>query len=371
MSLSAHFPSLVTGAIPPSVSCVITISPLLDLRYFYAWRLFLESVCGKSSWAANIPYIELFLERGLACMNSDTYLGVVLPSDLIHNFAFYFTMLRGLPTINPTSPFDDFARSEVVSPIAQTYPLIPIQVHWDQPAPGADVEPPTTTPAGTNLFGKAVAVYSPPLHRGYHSQLVPPTALTSRLALFPSPVSVKSKWDEITSWNLLSGPAQNACAQEYLMLCLCIIHGPTLLDLFHADYRPNRCFSQLGEKRLYAPSPSLYCSTRLLLPIFSTGASFLPALPVSSTAPGFISRVLSIDRAKETLAPFIPNHSFKQQCLKIYSNWRRGAWKIHSNPPTVTRLPFTCIISCPHFGRTPPLQPSCQPRVLHALSLSR
>ena len=57
------------------------------------------------------------------------------------------------------------------------------------------------------------------------------------------------------------------------MLCLCIIHGPTLLDLSHADYRPNRCFSQPGEKRLYTRSPSLYCSTCLLLPIFSTGAT--------------------------------------------------------------------------------------------------
>ena len=113
-SLSAHFPSLVTSAIPTSVSCVITISPLLNLRYLYAWRLFLDSVCSKSSRAADISYIQLFLERGLACMDSDTYLGAVLPSDLTPNFAFHFAMLHGLPT-NPTKPFDDFARSEVVS----------------------------------------------------------------------------------------------------------------------------------------------------------------------------------------------------------------------------------------------------------------
>ena len=158
------------------------------------------------------------------------------------------------------------SRAQKSSPIAQTFPPIPIQVHQDQPAPAAGVklmiasaqsalehrlqtprtsnvpvdtllaasprststpsqstlegglpplptsfprpgtrgyplEPPTT-PAGTNLFGNAVAVYSPPLHRSYHSQQAPPTALTS--ALFPSPLSVKPKWDEITSWNLLS-----------------------------------------------------------------------------------------------------------------------------------------------------------------------
>ena len=64
-----------------------------------------------------------------------------LPSSLPTNLAFPFTMLHGLPT-NPTNPFDDFAYSEVVSPIAQTqtHPPILIQVHQDQPAPAADVK---------------------------------------------------------------------------------------------------------------------------------------------------------------------------------------------------------------------------------------
>jgi hypothetical protein len=40
--------------------------------------------------------------------------------------------------------------------------------------------------SGTNLFGTAVGVYSPPLHRSSSRQTVPSTALTSRPALFPT-----------------------------------------------------------------------------------------------------------------------------------------------------------------------------------------
>jgi hypothetical protein len=35
-SLAGQFPSLVTGAVQPSVSCVVTISPLLDMCHLRA-----------------------------------------------------------------------------------------------------------------------------------------------------------------------------------------------------------------------------------------------------------------------------------------------------------------------------------------------
>jgi hypothetical protein len=112
---------------------------------------------------------------------------------------------------------------------------------------GRPLETPTAL-SGANLFGSVVGVCSPPLHRSSQSQTVLRAASTSHPAHFPSPLSVKPKWEEITSWNLLSRPARNACAREFLMLCLCVTHGPAHLDLFHADCRKNHSFSQPGKK---------------------------------------------------------------------------------------------------------------------------
>jgi hypothetical protein len=125
-----QFPCLNTGAVPSSVSCAMALSPLLDMRYLYAWRLLLDSLLSNSKAKDNVPVIRVFLERAVACMTSDTYLGVVLPPELTPNFAFHFYILHGLPT-NDVNPFTDFMRSELVSTIAQTYAQIPIQVHPD------------------------------------------------------------------------------------------------------------------------------------------------------------------------------------------------------------------------------------------------
>jgi hypothetical protein len=41
--LADQFPCLVTRAVPPSVSCTVALSPLMDMRYLHAWRLLLDS----------------------------------------------------------------------------------------------------------------------------------------------------------------------------------------------------------------------------------------------------------------------------------------------------------------------------------------
>jgi hypothetical protein len=137
--LADQFPCLTTGAVPSSVSCPIALSPLLDMRYLHAWRLLLDSLLSNSKAKDDIPFIRVFLERAVACMTSDTYLGVVLPPELTPNLAFHFYILHGLPT-NVINPFTDFMRSELVSTIAQTHAQIPIQVHPDQLAPADDVK---------------------------------------------------------------------------------------------------------------------------------------------------------------------------------------------------------------------------------------
>jgi hypothetical protein len=109
------------------------------MRYLGAWRLLLDSLLSNSKAKDDIPFIRVFLERAVACMTSDTYLGVVLPPELTPNLAFHFYILHGLPT-NVINPFTDFMRSELVSTIAQTHAQIPIQVHPDQLAPADDVK---------------------------------------------------------------------------------------------------------------------------------------------------------------------------------------------------------------------------------------
>jgi hypothetical protein len=93
--LADQFPCLTTGAVPSSVSCAIALSPLLDMRYLHAWRLLLDSLLSNSKAKDDIPFIRVFLERAVACMTSDTYLGVVLPPELTPNFAFHFTSFTG------------------------------------------------------------------------------------------------------------------------------------------------------------------------------------------------------------------------------------------------------------------------------------
>jgi hypothetical protein len=137
--IADQFPCLVTGAVPPSVSCFVALSPLMDMRYLHAWRLLIDSLQGNSKAKDDIPYIHLFLARAITCVDSDTNLGVVMSPELTSNFAFHFYMLHGFLT-NDTNPFADFMRSEAISQIAQTYKAIPIQVHPDQLAPAADVK---------------------------------------------------------------------------------------------------------------------------------------------------------------------------------------------------------------------------------------
>jgi hypothetical protein len=54
-SLADQFPSLAAGAVPPSVSCVVTISPLMDMLCLQAWSLFLDSICSNSKAKEDIP----------------------------------------------------------------------------------------------------------------------------------------------------------------------------------------------------------------------------------------------------------------------------------------------------------------------------
>ena len=77
-SLAAQFPSLVTGAILASIPCVITISPLLDMRYLYAWHLFLHSVSSKSTAVANCFWNEV----SHAWIIIPTWASCCLPSSL-------------------------------------------------------------------------------------------------------------------------------------------------------------------------------------------------------------------------------------------------------------------------------------------------
>jgi hypothetical protein len=117
--ITDQFPCLLTGAVPPSVFCVVALSPLMDMRCLHAWRLLINSLQSNSKAKEDIPHICLFLEQAIACVDTDACLGVVvMPPELTPNFAFYFCMLHGGLPANDTSPFADFMHSKVVCQIA-------------------------------------------------------------------------------------------------------------------------------------------------------------------------------------------------------------------------------------------------------------
>jgi hypothetical protein len=93
--LADQFPCLTTGAVPSLVSCPITLSPLLDMRCLCAWRLLHDSLLSNSKAKDNIPFIRVFLQRAVACVTSDAYLGVVLPPELTLTSLFIFTSFTG------------------------------------------------------------------------------------------------------------------------------------------------------------------------------------------------------------------------------------------------------------------------------------
>jgi hypothetical protein len=130
--VQAHFPDLITGAFPDSITCSSTFAPLIDMVHLYGWRLGLDKLF-SSSLGADIAYMRTFLARAAPCLHSGTYMGTELIPELAPNMLQHFKSHGGWPTGD--SPMKDFARSEISSFIAQTYEVIPIEVHTDRPAP--------------------------------------------------------------------------------------------------------------------------------------------------------------------------------------------------------------------------------------------
>jgi hypothetical protein len=84
-----HFPDLVTGASPASITDSSSFAPLMDLRYLFAWRLLLDKMMSGIS-REDIAHMSLFLSRIATCLHPDTYMGVKLPVEMCPNLYFHF-----------------------------------------------------------------------------------------------------------------------------------------------------------------------------------------------------------------------------------------------------------------------------------------
>lgn len=329
--VESQFPNLVAGAVPDTVTCSTTFAPLMDMRYLHGWRILVDRILSGAA-SHDISFFRLFLSRASACLHSGADIGTELLPELTPCTAIHFKIHGGWPSNTP-DPLVGFARPELSSPIAQGYDIISIEVHADRPAPAPTTQlitaseasarrhkamtPKTTvlpvdllaspgprpkgsavfspssqssrgtsnqdtsllvtprpgsrsnplapsTPSGTNLFG--VAVCSPPDLRSSQSLSVRPSAMPLL------PVVSNSKWPEVMTWSLENPTTRGACAPEYLMSSILLIHGHSLLDITADTYQVCHSFHQPGDKQLVRPPNAYFCSS-MLLPIFHGGAA--------------------------------------------------------------------------------------------------
>jgi hypothetical protein len=136
-SLVPHFPDIISGGMPLSISCSTMFSALMDMRYLYGWRLFIDKLL-SGILDADSRFFRLFLSRAASCLHSGTYVGVELLPELTPNMCLHFISAGGWPTGN--APFHDFCRPEITSSIAQRYNSIAIEVHSDRPAPSLETK---------------------------------------------------------------------------------------------------------------------------------------------------------------------------------------------------------------------------------------
>jgi hypothetical protein len=424
--LADQFPCLTTGAVPSSVSCAITLSPLLDMRYLYAWRLLLDSLLSNSKAKDDIPFIRVFLERAVACMTSDTYLGVVLPPELTPNLAFHFYILHGLPS-NAVNPFTDFMRSELVSTIAQTYAQIPIQVHPDQSAPADDVKLMTASaqsalkhrektprhsnvpvdrllpPSGTS--GATLQVVESPLRASNPFQGTPANVPASS-GLARSGPRQRPVEPPVTpsGTNLFGGlrvysppfhhsssrqpaPPPGAPAQQVLFPTPPIVKpkweeiaswtlfslancAPEYLSLCFPSCAVTSCSTSSMRSIALSIGPAtkgsllgIPASTAVLARCF---LYFTTELSVSSIVSDFIFKVLSTVLGLGLSVRSTLNLFSKQGFSRTFYNLRPGAWKLPTTRPIVMHRCFMYVTLFQPFQRTQPPQPSCQSRVLRA-----
>jgi hypothetical protein len=118
-------------------------------------------------------------------------------------------------------------------------------------------------PSGANFSGTTVCF--PPDPR-LLSSLINPSASAAlpSSALFPVPAA--PKWNKILTWLIAWQSTHFACAPEFLMLCILLVHRPIKINL-NASSCCVRPFLQPGEKQLLAPQPSAcFFNTCTLLP---------------------------------------------------------------------------------------------------------
>ncbi len=174
-----------------------------------------------------------------------------------------------------------------------------------------------STPSGTNLFG--TAIYSPPdqrnaLNRSSSSLSAIPQAQS--LAIIP----IAPKWSEILTWNLTTPSTRNACAPEYLALCLLLIHGPADMDINLATYRIQTPLDQLTGNRLLARSPCAHFCTRMILPIYAgAGASMID--PARAYIQGMIDQI-----GEGYFTQFFTTSFFKAAVVKMLM--QPGSWRM-------------------------------------------
>jgi hypothetical protein len=316
--VAPHFPDLATGAFPSSISCSTAFAALMDMRYLYGWRLFLDKLFSGIR-DEDIQLFQRFLERTATCLHSNTYMGVKLDPTMAPNMMHHFRVQGGWPIPDPLH--SDFLRPEIVSFIAQRYEPITIDVHPGRPAPLPDTlletvaaasqkrhkantprtsyvpldslaipftqaattkasnaapatinlvpSPPTTkrvgrpnTPSGESLFQPPDSkMYSPsiPGKPPEHPLAGAGQKVPRVLSLAPS----APQYNEIRDWRMDNAKLRSKCSSEFLMHGILASHGPTEIDINKAAV-----VTKPLKYSVFARKPQELWCTRILTPLF-------------------------------------------------------------------------------------------------------
>jgi hypothetical protein len=96
------------------------------------------------------------------------------------------------------------------------------------------------------------------------------------------------KWLEIISWNIGDATSRQACAPEFLSLCVLLLHSVKSLNINSSSYQPDQAPHSPDYVLLVRPPCDLF-RTRVFLPIF-TGPPSGPVDPARTFLQGLLGR---------------------------------------------------------------------------------